>query len=200
MKVAGITGGIGCGKSVVAEMFRDLGAATLDSDQVARDVVADGSDGLAEILRRFGGHLKNADGGLDRKALAEIVFDYPQARLDLEDIVHPRVYLAIGEWLERQRSESIALAVLEIPLLFEVQVPLALDATICVVAAREQQIERIQARSDYDRKTIEGILAAQMSVQEKANRADYVIENGGSLENTRSQVEQVFRQITGQQD
>jgi len=195
MKTAGLTGGLACGKSVVAKLFRDLGAATLDTDQVSRQVVAPGTPGLAALADRFGAGILTADGRLDRDRLGKIVFGDTPARLALEAVVHPLVYRAVGEWLAEQVAGKTAVAILEIPLLFEVEVPFHFDAIICVRASRPTQVARVKARSGYDDATIDGILTAQMAVEEKAARADFVIDNEGDLTETRRQVEDVYQRL-----
>jgi dephospho-CoA kinase len=195
MKVIGLTGGIGCGKTLVGQYFRELGAVVLDADQAGRDVVAPETDGLRMVVERFGREVLSADGSLDRDKLARLVFADPQARRDLEAIVHPLVYLALRHRAEQFRLQGAPLVVLEIPLLFESPAPFELDATVCVVASRPTQWRRIKARSDYDDETIRGILDAQMDPHEKARRADFVIDNDGPPEETRHQVIGLYRSL-----
>jgi len=196
MKIVGLTGGIGSGKSTVAAFFRKLGAATIDTDQVSRDIVAVGSEGLAEILHRFGQDVLQSDGSLDREALRRVVFQDENARLDLEAITHPRIFMVVGQWAQKQIEAGCPLAIIEIPLLFEVPTPFDFDATICVTSTREQQIQRTVDRSAYDKKTLTGILDVQMSTEEKAGRADFTIDNSGSLDDTLRQVKEVFARLT----
>jgi dephospho-CoA kinase len=197
MKTVGLTGGIGSGKTLVGRFFRELGAAVIDADQIARDVVAPGADGLRAVVARFGREVLAPDGSLDRDKLAGVVFADPQARRDLEAIVHPLVYFSLRDQSEQHRREGAPLVVLEIPLLFESPSPFAVDATICVIASRETQWRRIRARSGYDDEVIRGILDAQMDPAEKARRADYVIRNDGSPEETRRQVVELYQTLTG---
>ncbi len=194
MKIVALTGGIACGKSVVADMLRELGAKTIDSDQVARDTVAPGTEGHGLVVDRFGREVLDPSGAIDRGRLGQIVFSDPAARRNLEEIVHPRVYQALAEWIVENRTT--ALLILEIPLLFEVDSPEIYHATIAVVAPREVQIERLNRRSGYDEATVVGILAAQIDPYEKAKLADYEIDNGGDLAATRRQVEKIFALLT----
>lgn len=196
MKIVALTGGIACGKSVVAVMLRELGAATLDTDRLSREVVAPGTPGLAVVAARFGASVLGPDSSLDRDALARLVFADPQARLDLEAIVHPLVFQAMADWIAAQSMAEAPLAVLEIPLLFEVDVPRIYDVGVAVVASRATQIARLKARSDYDDATVAGILGAQLSPAEKASRADFVIDNDGDLDATRRQVAALFEKLT----
>jgi len=199
MKVVGLTGGIGCGKSAVAAMFRELGAATIDADQVAREVVEPGTPGYAEAVARFGPAAVGPDGALNRGALGELVFRDPAARRDLEAIVHPRVYLAIGEHIAEEMQRGTKLAIVEIPLLFETQAPLAFAATICVTASLATQKARVKNRSGYADDVVAGILAAQMDPVKKAAMATYVVDNDGDLDATRRQVEELHRKLTDMQ-
>jgi dephospho-CoA kinase len=196
MKAVGLTGGIGSGKSVVAAMLRDLGAATIDTDAVARKVVAPGSAGLAEIVARFGRDVLAADGSLDRDKLGKMVFGDPQARGDLEAITHPRIWQAVGERIQRETAKGTALLVVEVPLLFETNAQSMFAAVICVTASRANRIVRIKARSGYDEARIAGILDAQIDPAKQASMADFVIDNDGDLNETRRQVESVFRALT----
>jgi dephospho-CoA kinase len=195
MKIVGLTGNLGSGKSTVAAMFRELGAATLDADQLARAAIAPSAPGFAAVVQRFGEGVLAADGTIDRAALADQVFRDPQARLDLEAIVHPHVFAAIGEAIQHHAATRTPLLVIEIPLLFEVEMPPIFDATVCVTAPREAMIARVASRSGYDRAVAEAILAAQMPPDEKARRADHVIENGGDLAATRRQVTEIFHRL-----
>ncbi len=195
MKIVGLTGGIGSGKSVVAGFLSACGAKCLDTDRVARDVVAPSSEGLSKIVDRFGANVLLTSGELNRDALAKIVFADPAARRELEAITHPLIFQAVHRWLNEQLTAGVAVAVLEIPLLFEVDAPYTFDATICVIAALDVRLARIRRRSGYDEATLAGILDAQMDQNEKAARADYVIDNSGTLDDTRAAVEEIFRQI-----
>ncbi|HPM77569.1 MAG TPA: dephospho-CoA kinase [bacterium] len=195
MKIVGLTGGIGSGKSVVAGFLSACGAQCLDTDRVAREVVAPNSEGWRKIVDRFGAAVLQSSGELDRDTLAKIVFADPAARRELEAITHPLIFQAVHRWLIEQLHAGVAVAVLEIPLLFEVDVPYSFNATICVVAERSVRLERIRRRSGYDETTLAGILDAQMDQQEKAARADYVIDNSGTLDTTQKAVEEIFRKI-----
>ncbi|HPQ67847.1 MAG TPA: dephospho-CoA kinase [bacterium] len=195
MKIVGLTGGIGSGKSVVAGFLSVCGAKCLDTDQVARDVAAPGSEGLRKIVDRFGTDVLQSSGELNREALAKIVFADPTARRELEMITHPLIFRAVHRWLSEQLTAGVAVAVLEIPLLFEVEVPYTFDATICVIAVRSVRLDRIRRRSEYDEATLAGILDAQMDQNEKAARADYVIDNSGTLVETKAAVEEIFQKI-----
>jgi dephospho-CoA kinase len=196
MNVVALTGGIASGKTVVARLFREHGAATVDADQLARSVVQLGTEGYDLVVKRFGEKALTRSGEIDREQLGKIVFAKESARRDLEAIVHPRVFAAMIEWIEKRRAEKQPMCVLEIPLLFEVETPPIFGATICVLTSRDVQIERLKGRSEYDDRVIAGILDAQMDPEEKARRADYVIDNNGDLDATGAQVAAVFAALT----
>ncbi|NLH49111.1 MAG: dephospho-CoA kinase [Myxococcales bacterium] len=195
MKVVGLTGGLASGKSVVTAIFRELGAATLDADQVAHDLLHPGRSGHREVVRRFGPEILTAEGAIDRGVLGRLVFQDPQARRDLEAIVHPLVYQEIAAWIAAEQNKNTPLAIIEIPLLFESVSPVGFHHTICVTATRRAQIDRAKERSGYDETTIAGILAAQMPPAEQARRADFTIDNSGDLAATRRQVAALYEKL-----
>lgn len=195
MKIVGLTGGLASGKSVVTGMFRELGAATLDADKVTHAILLPGQRGYQQVARKFGLGVLDTDGKIDRGVLGRLVFQNPQARRDLEAIVHPLVYQEIARWLVAEQKKNSSLAIVEIPLLFESDAPIGLHFTICVIAPRRAQIERARQRSGYAETTIDGILDAQMDPEERARRADFVIDNGGDLTATHRQVEELYRHL-----
>lgn len=198
-RVIGLTGGIGTGKSTVARMLEELGAVVIDSDAIVRELQAAGAPMLREIAAAFGDALLRADGSLDRAALGELVFRDAGARARLEAIVHP----AVGRESARRLRDAVAagapLVVVDIPLLFETRrsgtpsrANLGVEAVVVVYAPRGQQIERQLARSGYDRAEAERRADAQISIEEKRARADYVIDNSGSLADTERQVHALY--------
>ncbi|ABA88016.1 dephospho-coenzyme A kinase [Syntrophotalea carbinolica DSM 2380] len=188
MLVLGLTGGIGSGKSIVAEMFRTLGAKVVSADDLARMIVQPGSPTLARIARRFGAEVLCEGGALNRAWLAKKIFSDPQARLDLDRITHP----AIAE-LARRRFAALAqasatLVVYDAPLLFEAGADTQVDAVVVVSVAEEVQLQRLMLRDGLDEQAARSRMDSQMPLDEKLARADYVIDNNGSLEQTRDQV------------
>ena len=196
-RVIGLTGGIATGKSAVARMFEALGARLIDADRVAREVVLPGTDGLARIVEEFGPTVLAADGTLDRARLKAIVFDDPAKRRRLEAITHPRIVMRIAQRIQEYLAEGDEPIVIEAALLLETSARLPLDAVIVVAAPPEVQLARIEARDALSAEEGRKILAAQMPTAEKVRHAGYVIENGGSLEETRRQVEAVWKRIAG---
>lgn len=188
MLVLGLTGGIGSGKSVVAEMFRTLGAKVVSADGLAREIVRPGSPVLSRIADRFGEEVLCADGTLNRPWLAKKIFADPVARRDLDRITHP----AIAE-LARRRFSGLAaqgtrVAVYDCPLLFEAGVDVVVDAVVVVAVDDSTQLRRLMMRDGLDESAARARVAAQMPLEEKVARADYVIDNNGGLERTRRQV------------
>ena len=172
----GLTGGIGAGKSEVARILAKLGATIIDADRLAREVVAPGTSGFAEIAARWPQVVH--DGMLDRGALAAIVFSDPRERAALNAIVHPRVRARAGE-IERELGGGIVVHV--VPLLFEGEYWKECDATIAVIAPRDERIARVLARDGTQRADVESRIAAQIDPVEATRRADYVIKNDAGL-------------------
>ena len=194
LKIA-ITGGAGSGKSVVARMFQELGAAVLDADEVAHAVVAVGAPAWVELRQAFGPEFFLEDGSLNRPAMARLVFADPEARRRLNAIVHPYVAKEIRERLESLERRGAKLVLVEVPLLFEAGLQGGYDKVIVVDVDPGEQRQRLQTRDQRSAGEIEGIIAAQMPLKEKAARADYVVDNRGPLGETRAQVEKIWRDL-----
>jgi dephospho-CoA kinase len=194
LKIA-ITGGAGSGKSTVARMFKELGAEVLDADQAARAVVAPGAPAWEELRRTFGPEFFNAQGELDRSKMAKVVFSDPQARRRLNDIIHPRVAQEIKTRLEDLKRRGAPLTLVEVPLLFEAALERAYDRVIVVFVDPQDQVSRLGSRDRRDPAEIEGILQAQWPLAEKKARADYVVDNRGSLSQTRRQVKKIWQKL-----
>ena len=180
VRVVGLTGGIASGKSSFAEALRAHGAAVIDADALARAAVAPGSPALAEIARAFGAGVIAPDGALDRKRMAEVVFSDAAARRRLEAITHPAVRRAMEAETARLGAEGHALVFYDVPLLFEVGLDRTLDAVVVVWAPPELQRARRAARDGLGRAEADARLAAQLPIDEKAARADFVVENAGA--------------------
>jgi dephospho-CoA kinase len=181
VRLVGLTGGIATGKSTFAALLRRRGVPVVDADALARSAVEPGTEGLAEIARAFGPEAIGPDGALDRRRMASIVFADPGARRRLEAIVHPAVRRLLREETARLAAQGHALAFYDVPLLFEVGLEGELDAVVVVWAPRAVQRERLVRRDGLDPAEAEARLAAQMDVEVKAARADFVVENGGAL-------------------
>lgn len=190
--IIGLTGGIGSGKSTVARAFGELGVGWVDADDIAREVVMPGEPALAAIAQRFGQQVLDADGGLNRAALRQIVFSDPEQRRWLESETHPR----IRERLQL-RLKALALnspyVLLVSPLLFESGQDALAQRTLVVDVPEELQLSRTLARDGVSEAQVRAILAAQLSRQERLSRAHDVIDNSGSLEHLQHQVVTLHR-------
>ncbi len=195
MHVIGLTGGIGSGKSTVAQLMRDLGATVIDADEGARAVVEPGTIGFERVVAEFGPEFVH-EGRLDRARLAELVFEQdPDARRQLNSIVWPLV----REWMAERQREAAArhdpVVVLEVPLLFEGGLHATLDAVIVVYIPSQLQVRRLMEKG-YTEEQARARMSAQLSLEEKAGQADYVIDNSGTREETKERTADVWREIT----
>ncbi len=196
MHVYGLTGGIGTGKSTVARMLAEKGAAVIDADRIAREVVEPGTPGLAAIREAFGPGVLTPEGTLDRTRLGEIVFADPQRRRTLEQITHPRIMQRFGERIGEAAASGAAVVVLDVPLLYETgNLVGAVEKIIVVYAPAECQLERVRERDGLADEQIRGRMAAQLDIEEKRRRADFLIENTGTLEDLRARVDALWAQL-----
>jgi dephospho-CoA kinase len=182
----GLTGGIASGKSTVSGLFAALGVPVIDTDQIARDVVAPGTALQASVLARFGAHLLTPTGELDRRALRERVFADAAQRQALERLMHPAIMAELGR---RAASAGGAYQLLAIPLLVEHNLKSSVDRVLLVDCSPELQLRRVQVRDGVTRAQAQAVLAAQASRAARLSVADDVISNDGDLERLREQVE-----------
>ncbi len=177
----GITGGIGSGKSTAGRILASRSIPLLDSDDVAREVVEPGSEGLSEVVRAFGRGILRQDGSLDRAALAGIVFRVEERRKELESILHPRIHASWTEWFARQEAAGAPLAAVVIPLLFEKGYGEGFSEVIAVGCTDETQRIRLRARG-WDDSQIEARVGSQWSTARKMAAASRVVWNEGTPE------------------
>jgi dephospho-CoA kinase len=194
MKLVGLTGGVGMGKSTAAGFLLQLGACVVDTDDIAHDLVRPGQPALAEIETEFGKKILAADGSLNRRALAEIVFNDEAARKKLEAILHPRIRERWLAQVETWRREGYTLAVVVIPLLFETRAENAFDKIICAACSPISQRERLAARG-WSPEQIFRRIAVQLPVEQKLARSHYVIWTEGSTEAHRRQIVDIIQKI-----
>ena len=192
MKLCGLTGGVGMGKSTAARFFQQRGLPVVDTDRLAHELAQPGQPALAEIRDAFGPGILAADGRLRRDALAGIVFADPVARRKLEAILHPRIRERWMAQVEAWRADKRPLALVVIPLLYETRAETFFDRVICVACAAEAQQARLLARG-WTPDQIRQRLAAQWPVEDKIARADYVIWTGGVLDAHSRQVDAILR-------
>jgi len=192
MRVLGLTGGIGSGKSMVAQMFSRLGAVVIDADQLAREVVEPGQPALQEIAATFGSDVLLPDGRLNRPKLAGIIFADAAERAKLDAITHPRIRARMDEEIKARRSGPGVL-IADIPLLYENDRTQTVEKVIVVWVDPKTQVLRIRQRDGLSADAARQRIDAQMPLDAKRDRADYVIDNSGSRDDTRRQVEAIYR-------
>jgi len=194
MKVLGITGGVGMGKSTSAKLLRHRGVQVVDTDDLARQVVEPGQPALAEVLAAFGPEIAGQDGRLLCKELAERVFADPTARRQLEAILHPRIRMLWRAQVEAWRTDGHPLAVVVIPLLFETKAEAELDATICVACSVATQKQRLLARG-WSPEHIEQRNRAQLPIAQKIARADYLVWTEAGLDVHAAQIDRIMSRV-----
>ncbi len=194
----GLTGGMGTGKATVAKMCARRGALVVDADELAREAVRPGRRAWRLIVKAFGKGILKTDRSIDRRALAAVVFSDPRKLKRLNAIVHPPVKREMRARLARAAREGkYALAVANVPLLFEAGLEGGFDKTIVVACPREEQVARCVERDGLSRREISRRIRMQMPLAEKIRRSDYLIDNGGTLDNTERQVGNVWKILTG---
>ncbi|HYM77933.1 MAG TPA: dephospho-CoA kinase [Candidatus Dormibacteraeota bacterium] len=208
MLKVGLTGGIAAGKSVVGEMFVALGAHLVQADRIAHSLMEPGEAVYNEVVLRFGREILNPDCSVNRSKLAELAFgggaDKRASRVEeLNRIVHPAVIRSQDEWMNAiGLQDPQGVAMVEAALLLEAGVAKRFDRLIVVTCSAEQRVARFAARQKMDvesaRKEVTRRMAAQLPDEEKIKAADYVIDNSGSIENTRGQVQSVWEKVRGE--
>lgn len=191
--VIGLTGGIASGKSTVSGMLAGLGAAIIDADRLTREVQSPGSEGLREIEEAFGGEVILPDGSLNRRRLGQIIFHDKDSLELLDSIVHPRVIERTREILRQMQTAAkedgrVHIAVVDAPLLLEAGVDKIVDEVWVVALPREEQAKRLMRREGYSRDEALSRIDSQMPLEEKEKRAEHIIDNRGTVLETREQV------------
>ena len=197
MSVYGLTGGIGAGKSTVANMFQESGIPVVLADDVGREVASKGSDGLAEIVRSFGPDVLDSNGELDRRKLGTLIFNDPDRRRELEGILHPRVRDQSRELFSQLEQAGNQIVVYESALLYETQRHTEMRGVILVTASEEQRIARVRSRDGSEEEAVRQRIKAQMDDEEKRGLADYIIENNGDLQVLRREVDSLIELLLG---
>ena len=188
MRVIGLTGGIGCGKSLAAQYFAELGALVIDADQLARAAIERGSEGFDEVVSFFGDSILN-NGEIDRRALGELIFKDAEAKKKLESIVHPFVRREFEEAVASLKGDEVL--VYEIPLLVETGAQDRFDVVVTVESTIENRITRLRERG-MRISEIEGRIAAQATREQRIEVADFLIDNDGSEDQLLRQVENIW--------
>lgn len=193
--VIGLTGGIACGKSTVAQVFRELGARIVDADELAREVTRPGEPALAALVKAFGEDILNADGELDRKKLGDRVFGNPSAVATLNAITHPAILARTGKRLADAQREGLGWVVYEAALILENRAEAGLSALVCVLCPAELQRARLMARNGLTLEEAERRIAAQTDDANRRAKATWLIENDAELDTLKARAREVFAAI-----
>lgn len=199
MLLVGLTGNIAAGKSAVAERLAELGATIIDADELAREAVRPGTPALASIFSEWGSDVLAPDGTLDRAALRHVVFEERGGLEALNAIVHPEVNRLRDEQIAAASARGDRIVVCAIPLLFERHLTDDFDVIVLVDAPRALRLERLQSLRGLDHQDAINMIAAQMPAELKRARADYVIENTGTLEELRRDVDSLWALLTARE-
>ena len=204
MLKVGLTGGIASGKSLVSQTFTELGAHTIDADEIAHELMHPGEPVYDEIIKSFGSGILNPDKTVNRAKLAELAFDKRKPRIyELNRLIHPGVIERYERWMDDiGKRESDAIVMLEAALLLEAGLRRRFDQIIVVTCKPQQRIDRWAARHNLDPETakteVTRRMMAQAPVEAKIQAADFVIDNSGTVEETRKQVKDIYQQLTSQ--
>ena len=192
----GLTGSIATGKSTVTNMLKELGAFVIDCDKTARDVVAPGTRGLAKIEAAFGKDAIGADGSMDRVYIGDLVFRNPEMKKRLENILFPLIFEALdAELLRLEREGAMPVVFLDMPLLYEVKYDSYVDEVWLVYVPFEVQLSRLMKRNGYTKEEALLRIHSQISVDKKKSLAQQVIDNSGTLEDTKEQVRSLWERL-----
>jgi dephospho-CoA kinase len=192
----GVTGGIASGKTVVSRMLEELGARTIDFDLLSRVVVEPGKPAWKEVVAYFGEQVLLEDKTLDRKKLSEIVFRDPEKRKKLEGFLHPRIYEEFSRRVQEYAAEDPDVIIqVAVPLLIEVNLQYLFHKILLVYVPVEMQIERLMERDRISREMAVKMLSSQLPIEEKRSYADFIVDNSGSLEKTKTQVQEIWEKL-----
>ncbi|AQX53525.1 dephospho-CoA kinase [Priestia flexa] len=194
--VVGLTGGIASGKSTVSAIFREMNIPVIDADQIAKEVVQNGRVAYSKIVEAFGKEILQEDLEINRAALGQIIFHNEQERQKLNSIVHPEVRSEMLKQKEQLIAEQYQLVVLDIPLLFESKLTYLVDQVIVVHVNELVQLERLQKRNNLSKEDALARIKSQLPLTEKAKMADFIIDNNGSIDETKEQVIKLVSKLT----
>ena len=194
-QIIGLTGGIASGKSTIASFFKDEGIPVIETDQIAKTILQPGSDAFNEVVKHFGEEILLSEGIINRKALGERIFKDDHERDILNQIVHPEVRIITQSKADVLKKEGHAIIVIDVPLLFEAGFDQDVDQTLVVSVPKDIQIERLMARDGIEKAYALKKINAQMPLKEKRKRADFVIDNRGSILDTKNQFNEVLKAL-----
>jgi dephospho-CoA kinase len=195
VKIIGITGGIGSGKSIVSRMIKARGFPVVDLDELAHEIIEPGKPAYEKIISRFGQDILDSDRRIERRRLGAVVFQDAGARKDLEAITHPEISRLLLEKIEGYRSAGAEMLFLEIPLLFETGMDSWIRPVIAVKCPEGVCLLRLAERDGFSASESQARMKAQMDPDEKARRADFMIDNSGGLDETRAQLDKVINEL-----
>ena len=195
MRVIGLTGGIGSGKSTVAELLAGKGAVVLDADKVGHEAYRPGTPAWQEVVATFGKDIVAGDGSIDRRKLGAIVFADPAALQRLNAIMHPRMFEMMRERIDGFRRRGVEVVVLDAAILLEANWTPLVDEVWVVVASEDRVVERAVARTGLPEEQIRRRIRSQLSNEERCRHASVVIENDGSLEELRAKVDRPWEEL-----
>ncbi len=193
MKIIGVTGGIGAGKSLACSLFAECGGMVIDADKIAREVMAQGQPAYRETVSVFGKDILLPDGEIDRKALAAIVFNDTAQLECLNQITHKHIFDEMRRQLNAIMQDGIA--ILDVPLLFSKDFPFICDKTVAVLAEQEIRVQRVMARDKTDRESVLNRINSQLTNEEYRQLADICIENSDGAEDLRRQVKKIYDSV-----
>jgi len=195
LKIA-VTGGAGSGKTSVCNRLKELGVKVISADEMARDAVAPGSKALTKIIRFFGEKVVLSDGTLNRKILRRMITDDDDARFNLERFLHHEITELIQKNVVCAEKEGCQIVVIEVPLLFELDMKERFDRVVVVSADKELRVKRLMERDQTSRDAAENLINVQMPDEEKVDRADYVVWNESSMEKLVESIDVLFKNLT----
>lgn len=195
MRIIGLTGGIASGKSTVAKMFTGVNIPLIDTDIIAKDLLKKGTSVYDKIINYFSNEILLTNGDINRKKLAKIVFSNPNKRMKLNDIVHPNVKDEVFNLIKRYDNENKELIVLDVPLLYETEFHTFTDEIIVVYCNYDEQISRLMIRDRINEEYAKMKIDAQMSLEEKRELADYVIDNSYSILETKREFNRILEEL-----
>ena len=197
MKVIGLTGGIGSGKSMVSQYLQELGAVLIDADKVGHEAYQPGTDTWRQLVAAFGEQILAPDNSIDRKKLGGIVFSNPESLARLNQIVHPRMYEMMKAQIDEYRRQGVKVVVLEAAILLEAGWNQLVDEVWITVAPESIVVERTRERTGLPEEQIVARIRSQMSSEERAKHADVVINNDGSLDELKAKVKELWEGVQG---
>ncbi|HEY32247.1 MAG TPA: dephospho-CoA kinase [Dehalococcoidia bacterium] len=200
MKVIGLTGGIGSGKSTVSQILAELGAVVLDADTVGHQAYQPGTETWKDVVAAFGQEVVAADGSIDRKKLGAIVFGEPEALTRLNRIVHPRMYDMMAEQIEDYRRQGVEVVVVDAAILIEANWTPLVDEVWLTVASEPIVVQRARERTGLPEEQIRSRIRSQLSNEERMKHASVVINNDGSLDELRAKVVKLWEGLKHSDD